>query len=263
MRTLGLIRMKRAGERICCVTAYDHPAALAAEAAGMDLVLVGDSLGMVVLGYDSTLPVTLEEMAHHARAVRRGLKRALMVVDLPFMSYQEGPAAALKSAGYLMKKAGAEAVKLEGGAALAPTVRALLGAGIPVMGHLGLTPQSVHALGGYRVQGRGRAAAARLLADAKALQAAGCFALVLEGVPAALARRATRALRIPTIGIGAGPGCDGQVQVWQDLMGEAPGPLPRHAKAYAQGWQARVRALKRYGREVRAGLFPGAAQTPA
>jgi 3-methyl-2-oxobutanoate hydroxymethyltransferase len=255
--------MKQAGERISCVTAYDYAAALAAEAAGIDVVLVGDSLGMVVLGYESTLPVTVDDMAHHAKAVKRGLKRALLVVDMPFMSYQEGPELALNHAGHLMKSAGAEAVKLEGGAELAPSVRLLLRAGIPVIGHLGLTPQSVHALGGYRIQAREKAAAAKLLADAKALEKAGAFAIVLEGVPSALAKRVSRALRVPTIGIGAGAACDGQVQVWQDLMAELPGQAPRHAKAYAQAWDARVAALRRYRDEVRGGQFPGPAQTPA
>jgi 3-methyl-2-oxobutanoate hydroxymethyltransferase len=263
VRTLTLLKMKRAGERIACVTAYDYAAALAAEAAGIDVLLVGDSLGMVVLGYESTLPVTVDDMAHHARAVKRGLKRALLVVDMPFMSYQEGPELALNHAGQLMKSAGAEAVKMEGGAELAPTVKRLLRAGIPVMGHLGLTPQSVHALGGYRIQAREKAAAAKLLADAKALEKAGAFAVVLEGVPSALARRVSRALKAPTIGIGAGAACDGQVQVWQDLMAELPGKAPRHAKAYAQGWDARVAALRRYRDEVRGGQFPGPAQTPA
>jgi 3-methyl-2-oxobutanoate hydroxymethyltransferase len=173
VRSSTLLAMKRAGMPITCVTAYDYPAALALEAAGIDVCLVGDSLGMVVLGYESTLPVTLDEMLHHAKAVKRGLKRAMLVVDLPFMSYQASPAQALQSAGRLLKECGAEAVKLEGGAEMAPTVRHLRDAGIAVMGHIGLTPQSVHALGGYRVQGRDKAAAARLLKDAKALEAAG------------------------------------------------------------------------------------------
>jgi 3-methyl-2-oxobutanoate hydroxymethyltransferase len=262
VRTLTLLKMKQAGERISVVTAYDYPQALAAEAAGIEVLLVGDSLGMVVLGYESTLPVTVEEMLHHARAVKRGLSRALLVVDMPFMSYQEGPAQALHQAGRLMK-GGAEAVKLEGGAELGPTVALLKRSGIPVMGHLGLTPQSVHALGGYRIQARAQAEAARLLADAKALQAAGCFSLVLEGVPAALAKKVSAALRIPTIGIGAGPHCDGQVQVWQDLQAELPGRRPKHARAFASGFESRVSALKRYRDELRAGRFPGRDETAA
>jgi 3-methyl-2-oxobutanoate hydroxymethyltransferase len=263
VRTLTLLKMKQAGERISVVTAYDYPQALAAEAAGIDVLLVGDSLGMVVLGYESTLPVTVEEMLHHARAVHRGLKRALLVVDMPFMSYQEGPAQALHQAGRLMKAGGGEAVKLEGGAELGPTVALLKRSGIPVMGHLGLTPQSVHALGGYRIQAREKAEAAKLLADAKALQAAGCFSLVLEGVPAALAKRVSAALKIPTIGIGAGPHCDGQVQVWQDLMAELPGRRPKHARAYASGFDGRVKALQRYREDLRAGRFPGPDETAA
>jgi 3-methyl-2-oxobutanoate hydroxymethyltransferase len=263
VRTSTLQSMKQAGERITAATAYDWPSALALEAAGIDVCLVGDSLGMVVLGYESTLPVTVDEMLHHARAVKRGLKRALLVVDMPFMSYQMGPAQALENAGRIVKESGAEAVKLEGGAPVAPSVKALREAGVAVMGHLGLTPQSVHALGGYRVQGRSQAAAKRMLADAKALQAAGAFAIVLEGVPAALARGITKALKVPTIGIGAGAACDGQVQVWHDLLGLLPQPAPRHARAFSAQFQAQVEALKAYGAEVRAGTFPSAKETPA
>jgi 3-methyl-2-oxobutanoate hydroxymethyltransferase len=255
--------MKQAGERITCATAYDWPAALALEAAGVDVCLVGDSLGMVVLGYESTLPVTVEEMIHHARAVKRGLKRALLVVDMPFMSYQMGPSQALLNAGRILKESGAEAVKLEGGAEVAPSVHALREAGIAVMGHLGLTPQSVHALGGYRIQGRQKPEAKRMLADAKALQVAGAFAVVLEGVPAALAKGITKALKVPTIGIGAGPSCDGQVQVWHDLLGALPQTAPRHARAFASQFQTQVEALKAYSDAVRKGTFPAAAETPA
>ncbi|HXB98608.1 MAG TPA: 3-methyl-2-oxobutanoate hydroxymethyltransferase [bacterium] len=263
IRTSTLLAMKKAGERICVVTAYDYPSALALEAAEVEVCLVGDSLGQVVLGYESTIPVTLDEMAHHAKAVKRGLKRALLVVDLPFLSYQSGPQQALASAGRLMKEAGAEAVKLEGGAELGPSVRLLRQAGVAVMGHLGLTPQSVHAMGGYKIQAREPKAAAKLLADAKALQAAGAFSLVLEGVPGALARKVSRALAIPTIGIGAGAGCDGQVQVWHDLHGALPGRPPRHAKAFGGQFEAQVRSLKAYAQAVRAGSFPGPEQTPA
>ena len=257
-----LLQLKRAGLPITCVTAYDYPAALALEEAGVDVCLVGDSLGMVVLGYESTLPVTLEEMIHHAKAVKRGLKRALLVVDLPFMSYQASPQQALLSAGRLLKEAGAEAVKLEGGTEVAATVRALRDAGIAVMGHIGLTPQSVHALGGYKVQGRDKATAAKLLKDAKALQAAGAFSVVLESVPGPLARRISRSLRIPSIGIGAGVGCDGQVQVWHDLQGALPGRRPRHAKAYGSQFTDQVAALKRYSAEVRQRTFPSKDETP-
>lgn len=262
VRTLSLLKMKQAGEAITCVTAYGWPAALALEEAGIDVCLVGDSVGMVELGYESTLPVTLEEMIHHARAVKRGLKRALMVVDMPFMSYQLGPGQALASAGRVLKECGAEAVKLEGGAEIAPTVHALRAAGVAVMGHIGLTPQSVHALGGFRVQGRGKSEARRLRKDALALQAAGAFAIVLEGLPDALSRGISRSLRIPTIGIGAGLDCDGQVQVWHDLLGCLPQAAPRHAKAYTHTYAAQVAALKEYQREVRQRRFPTARETP-
>jgi 3-methyl-2-oxobutanoate hydroxymethyltransferase len=262
VRTLSLLKMKRAGERITCVTAYGWPAALALEEAGIDVCLVGDSVGMVELGYDSTLPVTLDEMIHHARAVRRGLKRALMVVDLPFMSYQLGPGQALASAGRVLKESGAEAVKLEGGAEVAATVRALRSAGVAVMGHIGLTPQSVHALGGFRVQGRGKAEARKLLSDARALQAAGAFAVVLEGLPEAVSRSISRALDIPTIGIGAGAACDGQVQVWHDLLGCLPQAPPRHSRAFAGTYRIQVEALKEYQRAVRQGRFPTPRETP-
>ena len=263
VRTAGLVALKQARQPITCVTAYDYPSALALEKAGIDVCLVGDSLGMVVLGYESTVPVTLEEMIHHARAVKRGLKRALLVVDLPFLTYQLGPLQALESAGRLMKEAGAEAVKLEGGAQLAPTVALLRQAGVAVMGHLGLTPQSVHAMGGYRIQARAKPEAARLLKDALALQAAGAFAVVLEGIPQALTARVTRRLAIPTIGIGAGPGCDGQVQVWHDLHGALPGRGPKHAKAFGGQFQAQVLALAAYAGQVRGRRFPGPDETPA
>jgi len=263
VRSSTLLAFKQAGQPITCVTAYDYPAALALEAAGVDVCLVGDSLGMVVLGYESTLPVTLEEMIHHAKAVKRGLTRALLVVDMPFMSYQASVQQALLSAGRLLKECGAEAVKLEGGEEIAGTVRQLREAGIAVMGHIGLTPQSVHALGGYRVQGRDKATAAKLLKDAKALQASGAFSIVLEGVPGPLATRISRALKIPTIGIGAGVGCDGQVQVWHDLHGALPGRRPRHAKAYGAQFDAQVAALKLYGDQVRQRAFPTKDETPA
>jgi len=255
--------MKQAGEPITCATAYDWPAALALDAAGIDVCLVGDSLGMVVLGYESTLPVTVDEMIHHAGAVKRGLKRALLVVDMPFMSYQMGPSQALENAGRIVKESGAEAVKIEGGASVAPSMRALREAGVAVMGHIGLTPQSVHALGGYRIQGRGQTEGKRLLADAVALQAAGAFAVVLEGVPGALAKKITRALKVPTIGIGAGIDCDGQIQVWHDMLGALPGAPPRHAKAFASQFQVQLEALKAYGREVKTGRFPSLKETPA
>jgi 3-methyl-2-oxobutanoate hydroxymethyltransferase len=258
-----LHKMKAEGARITCLTAYDHPTALAADAEGLDVILVGDSLGMVVLGYESTLPVTLEDMIHHGKAVVRGASHALVVVDLPFMSYQESPLQALRSAGRLLKECGCQAVKLEGGLAMAPTVALLKQSGIAVMGHLGLTPQSVHALGGYRVQARAQAEAQRLLKDARALERAGAFAIVLEMLPAALAARVSRALKIPTIGIGAGPGCDGQVLVSHDLLGLTPGHIPRFARQYGQAHQAMRQAFAHYCADVRRGSFPGAKETPA
>jgi 3-methyl-2-oxobutanoate hydroxymethyltransferase len=255
--------MKAQGRRFACLTAYDYPGAQALEAAGIEVCLVGDSLGMVVLGYDSTLPVTVDDMIHHSKAAGRGLKRAMLVVDMPFMSYQLGPAQALASAGRLVKEGGAEAVKLEGGSEVAASVHALRQAGIAVMGHLGLTPQSVHALGGYRIQGRSAAAAAKLLKDAKALQKAGAFAIVLEGVPAALAAKVTRALSIPTIGIGAGPHCDAQVLVWHDLLAALPERAPKHARPYEQIFVRELAALKAWAADVRSGRYPSKAETPA
>ena len=239
--------MKPRGEKIVMLTAYDYPSARLAEEAGVDMLLVGDSLGMVVLGYDSTLPVTLEDILHHARAVVRGSQRALVVADMPFMSYQ-------------LKEAGAQAVKIEGGVHMAETVRRLVQVGIPVVGHVGLTPQSINQLSGYKVQGRTPEAAERLLEDAISLQQAGAFAVVLETIPAPLASLVSKRLRIPTIGIGAGVGCDGQVQVWHDLLSYAttfvPRHIPRHVKQYAN-LGAEIRgAIEQYAAEVRGGSFP-------
>ena len=248
--------MKKQGEKIAVLTAYDYPMAKALDAALIDVVLVGDSLGMVVLGYDSTLPVTLEDMIHHTRAVRRGVKRALLVADLPFMSYQISPKQALESAGRLIKEGGAEAVKIEGGLEMLETVRALRRAGIAVMGHLGLTPQSVHALGGYKRQGTTPAAAAALLKAAKGLEAAGAFAVVLEVIPEALAAKVTRALKIPTIGIGSGPKCDGQVLVLHDALGMTPDRVPGHAKIYARLYEQAQKAAVSYAADVKHGRFP-------
>ena len=263
VRTHTLSQFKAQKKRFACVTAYDYPGALALEEAGIEVCLVGDSLGMVVLGYDSTLPVTVDDMIHHAKAAQRGLKRAMLVVDMPFMSYQLGPSQALANAGRLVKEGGAEAVKLEGGEEVAASVKAMRSAGIAVMGHLGLTPQSVHALGGYRIQGRSAAAAAKLLKDAKSLQAAGAFALVLEGVPAALAAKVTKALSIPTIGIGAGPHCDAQVLVWHDLLAALPGRTPKHARPYEQLYVRELAALKAWAGDVRSGRYPSRAETLA
>lgn len=252
-------RMKDAGEPFAMVTAYDHPSAALADRAGVPLLLVGDSLGTAVHGHGSTLPVTLDDMARHAAAVVRGAARALVVADLPFLTYGT-EAEAVAAARRLMGEAGAGAVKLEGGAAVAPIVARLTALGVPVMGHLGFTPQSEHQIG-LRVQGRDEVGARRLLADALALQAAGAFAVVLELVPAPLAAAVTARLAVPTIGIGAGAGCSGQVQVWHDLLGFGVGRTPRHAKPYAQVGAAIEAALKQYLEEVRSGAFPTAAQS--
>ncbi len=254
--TVRTIReMKARGERIVSVTAYDYPGARLADDAGIDLLLVGDSVGMVVLGYESTIPVTLAEMIHHVRAVARAAPRALLVADLPFLSYQASPADAVRSSGRLIKR-GAEAVKLEGGRRMLPQIEAILAADIPVLGHLGLTPQSIHRLGGYRVQGRGRADADALLEDALALERAGCFAIVLEGVPLELGREVTAALRIPTIGIGAGVHCDGQVLVLHDLLGLSFGRPAKFVRRYADLGTATRLALEAFRDDVRAGRFP-------
>ncbi len=251
-----LARMKAQGEKIPMITAYDYTAARLADAAKIPVVLVGDSLGMVVLGYDSTLPVTMEDMIHHTKAVARGTKEALLVADMPFMSYHIDPAQAMANAGRLLQEGGAQSVKLEGGRQMAETVRRIVECGIPVIGHIGLTPQSVHALGGYRVQGREIKEAEGLIMDAEALQEAGAYALVLELVPAPLAELISRRLTIPTIGIGAGPGCDGQVQVLHDMLGLFTDFVPKHAKQYANLGQIIQEAFCQYAEEVRQGDFP-------
>ena len=243
------------------VTAYDYTAARIADAAGIPIILVGDSLGMVVLGYDSTIPVTMDDMVRHGRMVSRGASEALVVVDLPFMAYQVDAAEALRNAGRLMQEGGAHTVKLEGGIAVADTVRRIVDAGAPVMGHIGLTPQSVNALGGYRVQGRTRAAARRLLDDALALQDAGAYSVVLECVPSPLARLITERLTIPTIGIGAGPDCDGQVQVFHDMLGLFTDFVPKHARRYANLAEDMGAAFRRYADDVRSGAFPAKAES--
>ena len=256
-----LQRMRRRGEPIAMVTAYDHPAARLADEAGIPLILVGDSLGMVVLGYDSTLPVSVGDMIHHGAAVVRGARRAHVVVDMPFGSYQAGWREALRNAARIMRETGCGSVKLEGGQRSAKTVRRLVEAGIPVMGHVGLTPQSVHALGGYRIQGRTPRDAVRLLNDAKALEEAGAYAIVLEVVPAALAARITERIGVPTIGIGAGPYCSGQVQVLHDLLGLYPDLNPRHARRFLEGGQLVRDALARYRAAVEGGGFPAEAES--
>jgi 3-methyl-2-oxobutanoate hydroxymethyltransferase len=257
---LDLRKMKDAGEKIAAVTAYDATAARLVDAAGADLVLVGDSLGMVVQGHESTLPVTLEQMIYHSAIVRRGLVRgsgrAHLVGDLPFGSYQASADEAVKSAMRLVAEGGVEAVKLEGGQEFAEVIRRIVRAGVPVMGHIGLTPQSVHKMGGYVVQGKDSDRAQQLLQDARALEAAGCYAIVLECVPAELARIITSQLRIPTIGIGAGPHCDGQVLVLTDLLGMDDAFVPKFVKRFAEVGQSVRDAVSAYVGEVKARTFP-------
>jgi 3-methyl-2-oxobutanoate hydroxymethyltransferase len=248
-------------ERIAMVTAYDYTMARLVDEAGVDMVLVGDSLGMVVQGLATTIPVTLQEMAYHCRAVARGLARAHLVGDLPFLTYQVSPSQAVESAGILMKEGACESIKLEGGQEVAEHVHRIVRAGIPVVGHVGLTPQSVHALGGFKVQGRGNDGAEKVLADAIALEQAGAFAVVLEAIPPDVAARVTSLLSIPTIGIGAGPECDGQVLVCTDLLGLSRGHQPKFAKRFAQLGDLAIDAFRAYVSEVRANTFPTEAQS--
>lgn len=252
-----LRRHKERGERFAMLTAYDHPTAQLLDEAGIEVLLVGDSLGMAVLGYDSTIPVTVDDIVHHLRPVTRAVRRALVVGDLPFMSYQASLADGMRNAGRLLKEGGARAVKLEGAGSGIDLTARLVEAGIPVMGHLGLTPQSVNQLGGHRVQGRDAAGAERLLADARALEDAGAFAVVLETVPAELGRRMTEALTIPVIGIGAGPDTDAQVLVVNDLLGLTGGHLPRFVKSYANLRAVVADAAKSFAAEVANGDYPG------
>jgi 3-methyl-2-oxobutanoate hydroxymethyltransferase len=253
-----ILRRKPEGRRISMLTAYDHPTAQIVDEAGIDLILVGDSLGMVVQGREDTLPVTMEEMLYHTRLVSRGARTALVVGDMPFLSYQVSVAEAVRNAGLFLKEGGGQAVKCEGGGPVVPAIRAMVEAGIPVMAHLGLTPQSVHLLGGMKVQGREEAARERILADARAVEAAGAFALVLEAVPSSLAREITSLLAIPTIGIGAGPHCDGQVLVLHDLLGLFDRFTPRFVKRYASLKTEALAAVTRYREEVEEGVFPAA-----
>lgn len=248
--------LKRSGQKITFVTAYDYPTALAADTAGADAILVGDSLGMVALGLDSTVPVTLDMMVHHTAAVRRGTRSAFLVADLPFLTYGVSIETSLVNAGRLIQEAGAEAVKIEGGVNMAGTVRALCGAGIPVLGHIGLIPQSVHQLGGYRVQGKNAHSAEKLLEDALALQEAGAFAVVLEAISADVAAGISKKLDIPTIGIGAGKQCDGQVLVISDVVGMLPGKVPKFVKAYDNVGERMGSAVKGYIEDVKAERFP-------
>jgi 3-methyl-2-oxobutanoate hydroxymethyltransferase len=253
--------MKKRGEKIVMMTAYDYPTARLVEDGGADVILVGDTLGMVVLGYDSTLPVTMEDMIHHTRAAVRGSKRVLVVGDMPFMSYQTGWQDAMRNAARFMQEAGCGAVKLEGGVRSAEIVQKLTESGIPVMGHIGLTPQSVNQFGGWKVQGKTPAAAVQLMHDAQALEQAGAFAIVLELVPAPLAALLTQRLSVPTIGIGAGAGCDGQVQVFHDLLGLFDAFVPKHAKRYADAGTLIRQAIAKYAADVRSGAFPTAKES--
>ena len=251
-----LLEMKRRGEKIPMLTAYDYTSAQLLEAAGIPLVLVGDSLGQVVLGYDSTLPVTMEDMLHHVKAVVRGTRKAHVVGDMPFMSYQADTSDAVRNAGRMLQEGGAQSVKLEGGQQMAGTVVRIVQSGIPVMGHIGLTPQAVNQLGGYKVQGKSIASAVQLMEDARALEEAGAYAIVLEGVPAPLASMITDRLAVPTIGIGAGVGCDGQVQVLHDFLGLYTDFVPKHARRYAELGEAIKSAAAAYIADVREGSFP-------
>ncbi|MDD2235477.1 MAG: 3-methyl-2-oxobutanoate hydroxymethyltransferase [Desulfitobacteriaceae bacterium] len=254
------IKAKENGEKITMLTAYDYPAARQAEEAGIDIILVGDSLGNVILGYDSTVPVTMENMIYHAKAVKRGAPQTFTVVDLPFMSYSTLELA-LHNAGRLVQEGGADAVKLEGGEAFADTVKALNKAGIPVVGHIGLTPQTATQLGGFKVQGRDIESARRLYNDAKALQEAGVFMLVLELIPRQVGEHISKELRIPTIGIGAGSECDGQVLVYHDILGIYDRFKPKFVKQYAQIGAQAVKAIKEYNKEVKTGGFPASEHT--
>lgn len=259
--TLDIRRKKQRGEVISMLTAYDYPTALAMDQAGVDIILVGDSLGMVVLGYPNTLSVTMDDMLHHCKAVTRGASTAFLVGDMPFLSYQVSPQEAVRNAGRFLQEAGMDAVKLEGGRERLDAIQAIISVGIPVMGHLGLTPQSVHQLGGFRPQGRDAAAARRLIEDALLLQEAGCFSIVLESVPGKLAGLISGQVEVPTLGIGAGPACDGQVLVTHDLLGLFERFTPRFAKRYADLNGEMKRAFTAFIAEVSERSFPAAEHT--
>ena len=261
MTIASIARLYEQGHRIAMLTAYDYPTARILDEAGIPMLLVGDSLGQVILGYDSTVRVTMTEMLHHTKAVVRGTSRALVVADMPFLSYGVTPEASLENAGALLSEGGAGAVKLEGGERSARTIEAIVRAGIPVMGHIGLTPQSIHQLGGHRVQGKTREAGRQLLADALAVQQAGAFAVVLELVPEQLAAAITERLHIPTIGIGAGAGCSGQVQVVTDVLGMSAEFTPKHARHYAELYSIIRTAAETYRDDVASGAFPGPAES--
>jgi 3-methyl-2-oxobutanoate hydroxymethyltransferase len=253
--------MKQKGEKIVMLTAYDYTTAKIVDEAGVPLILVGDSLGMVVLGYESTIPVTIEEMLHHTRAVVRGAKKALVIGDMPFMTYHVSAEQALRNAGRFIQETGCQAVKLEGGVTVAEKVKRVVECGIPVMGHIGLTPQSINQFGGHKIQGKTPETAARLLEDARVLEQAGAFAVVLETVPAPLATLITQKISIPTIGIGAGAGCDGQVQVINDIFGSYTDFVPKHAKQYAKIADIMAHAVAQYHEEVKSGKFPTEVQS--
>ena len=251
-----IITMKARGEKITMMTAYDYPTGLLVEKAGIDTILVGDSLAMTVLGYDSTVPVTVDEMIHHTKAVRRGAGNTFIIADMPFGSYNAGIAQAIANASRFLKEGGADAVKLEGGTEMADVVEAVVRAGIPVLGHIGLTPQTVTQLGGYKVQGRDQEKAKKLVEDAEALSRAGAFAVVLECIPKNLAKEITQRIPIPTIGIGAGPFCDGQVLVYNDVVGLFEKFTPKFVKRYAELGEIALKGLIKYKQEVKEGLFP-------
>ncbi len=253
---LDLQKMKETGESAVWITAYDYPTAQFAEKAGMDMLLVGDSLGMCVYGYEGTVPVTMDQCIAHSEAVRRAAPNTFVIGDMPFLSYQVSPEEARRNAGRFLKEGGAAAVKLEGGREVAATVASIVAMGVPVLGHVGLTPQSVHAMGGHRVQGREAERAQEILDGARALEDAGAFGVVLEGMPRGLAARITASLAVPTIGIGAGPACDGQVLVLHDLLGLYAGRSPRFAKRYAELGAEAGRAVRTFCAEVRGGQFP-------
>lgn len=254
-------KAKNEGRRLSMLTAYDYSTAKLMDEAGIDGILVGDSLGMTMLGYDDTLPVTMDDMVHHTRAVTRGAKDALVVADMPFMSYHLSPAQAVENAGRLIKEGAAQAVKLEGGAQFCPEVEAITRASIPVMGHIGLTPQSINAFGGFKVQGKNAAAAQRIVDDARALEAAGAFSIVLECIPAKLAEIVTNAVSIPTIGIGSGAGCDGQILVYQDMLGMYSDLTPKFAKKFAEVGQLMTQAFHDYCEAVEDRSFPAEEHT--
>jgi len=249
-------QMKREGRKITMLTAYDYPTALLEDRAGIDVILVGDSVGMTVLGYENTIPVTMEEMIHHTKAVTRGAKSALIIGDMPFMSYHTSEREAILNAGRFIKEGGADAVKLEGGASVKEIVRAIVKAGIPVMGHIGLTPQTISMLGGFKVQGKDAQTAQRITDDALLLEEAGAFSVLLEAIPAPIAKRITERLNIPTIGIGAGPHCDGQVLVVHDMLGLFDRFTPKFAKRYVNLSQEMLKAFETYRQEVLQGIFP-------